>query len=129
MLFRIPPTIEEILVDCSIQDNKLKYSNRLLPKREKKDYSPFSEEENKSESNDLQSRPNFFDKRAQNIYNDDILENKRLALLSSLSMNSNVERTLIFCNTIASCRNVENVLFRADRNERVRRVSVTILHA
>jgi ATP-dependent RNA helicase DDX18/HAS1 len=32
------------------------------------------------------------------------------------------DRTLIFCNTIDSCRNVENALSRVDRNQRIRSV-------
>lgn len=47
-------------------------------------------------------------------------ENKRLALLRALEYRS--DRTLIFCNTISQCRNVENALQRADRHGKVRSV-------
>ena len=49
-------------------------------------------------------------------------ENKRLALLRALESVPDVERTLIFCNTIDQCRRVENALRRVDRHEKVRRV-------
>ena len=48
-------------------------------------------------------------------------ENKRLALLRAIEQNP-CERTLIFCNTINQCRNVENVLNRADRQGKLRMV-------
>jgi ATP-dependent RNA helicase DDX18/HAS1 len=48
-------------------------------------------------------------------------ENKRLALMRSLEQTDS-ERTLIFCNTIAQCRKVENALNRADRQSRLRMV-------
>lgn len=48
-------------------------------------------------------------------------ENKRLALLRALDQ-STADRTLIFCNTITQCRNVENVLNRVDRQGRARAV-------
>jgi ATP-dependent RNA helicase DDX18/HAS1 len=50
-------------------------------------------------------------------------ENKRKALMKVID-ESNAKRTLIFCNTISQCRNVENALNRADRNNRVRDVVV-----
>lgn len=49
------------------------------------------------------------------------LENKRLALLKSLEQNES-ERTVIFCNTIYQCREVENILQRADRSQKIRLV-------
>jgi len=48
-------------------------------------------------------------------------ENKRLALLRSLEQTT-TERTVVFCNTIAQCRKVENALQRADRQGRLRTV-------
>lgn len=48
-------------------------------------------------------------------------ENKRLALLRSLEQIA-TERTVVFCNTIAQCRKVENALQRADRQGRLRTV-------
>jgi len=48
-------------------------------------------------------------------------ENKMLALLRSLEQ-SDASRTIIFCNTINQCRNVENALNRADRNGRLRTI-------
>lgn len=50
-------------------------------------------------------------------------ENKRKALFKVLDDNT-AKRTIIFCNTIAQCRNVENALQRLDRNNRVRDVVV-----
>ena len=46
-------------------------------------------------------------------------ENKRLALLRALEQTP-TERTVIFCNTIAQCRKVENALERVDRQSRLR---------
>jgi ATP-dependent RNA helicase DDX18/HAS1 len=46
-------------------------------------------------------------------------ENKRLALLRALEQTP-TERTVIFCNTIAQCRKVENALQRVDRQSRLR---------
>lgn len=48
-------------------------------------------------------------------------ENKRLALLRALEQTP-ADRTLVFCNTIPQCRQVENALQRADRNSRIRAV-------
>lgn len=48
------------------------------------------------------------------------LENKRLAMLKSLD-DTVAQRTIIFCNTIQQCREVENILSRADRQEKIRR--------
>lgn len=48
-------------------------------------------------------------------------ENKMLALLRALEQ-SDAARTIIFCNSIAQCRNVENALNRADRNRKLRAV-------
>jgi ATP-dependent RNA helicase DDX18/HAS1 len=48
-------------------------------------------------------------------------ENKRLAMVRALDQ-SDAVRTLIFCNTINQCRNVENALKRIDRNGRVRSI-------
>lgn len=50
------------------------------------------------------------------------LENKRLALLKTLEQNEDIERTVIFCNTIPNCRAVENMLQRADRTGKLRKV-------
>lgn len=50
-------------------------------------------------------------------------DNKREALFRSMD-EAQAERTLIFCNTIAQCRNVENALLRVDRQTRVRDVYV-----
>lgn len=50
-------------------------------------------------------------------------DNKREALMRALD-EAQSERTLIFCNTIAQCRNVENALLRVDRQTRVRDVYV-----
>jgi ATP-dependent RNA helicase DDX18/HAS1 len=52
---------------------------------------------------------------------DTAFENKRLALLRALEQ-TEVDRTLVFCNTIPQCRQVENALQRADRNNRIRNV-------
>jgi ATP-dependent RNA helicase DDX18/HAS1 len=49
-------------------------------------------------------------------------ENKRLALLRALEQTTDIERTIIFCNSIDQCRRVENVLQRADRNEKLRKI-------
>lgn len=49
-------------------------------------------------------------------------ENKRLALVKAIEDSPNVERTIIFCNTIAQCRRVENALQRVDRQSRVRSI-------
>jgi ATP-dependent RNA helicase DDX18/HAS1 len=46
-------------------------------------------------------------------------ENKRLVLLRALEQTP-TERTVIFCNTIAQCRKVENALQRVDRQSRLR---------
>ena len=55
----------------------------------------------------------------------DIIEiakkNKVMALLKTLEQEHS-ERTIIFCNTINQCREVENSLARADRNSKLRRV-------
>lgn len=59
--------------------------------------------------------------RGQNNVVEVALENKRLALLKSLEQNE-AERTVIFCNTIHQCREVENILQRADRSEKNRKV-------
>ena len=48
-------------------------------------------------------------------------ENKRLALLRALEQTP-TERTVIFCNTIAQCRKVENALQRQDRQSRLRMI-------
>jgi ATP-dependent RNA helicase DDX18/HAS1 len=52
---------------------------------------------------------------------DKIFENKRRALLKALDENP-VPRTLIFCNSIQQCRNVENALTRIDKTGRLRQV-------
>lgn len=49
-------------------------------------------------------------------------ENKRLALVKAIEDNTHVDRTIIFCNTIAQCRRVENALQRVDRQGRVRSI-------
>ena len=50
-------------------------------------------------------------------------ENKRKSLMKVLD-ESIAKRTLIFCNTISQCRNVENAINRVDRHNRVRDVVV-----
>lgn len=50
-------------------------------------------------------------------------DNKRDALFRAMD-EAQAERTLIFCNTITQCRNVENALLRVDRQARVRDVCV-----
>jgi ATP-dependent RNA helicase DDX18/HAS1 len=52
---------------------------------------------------------------------DAAFENKRLALIRALEQTP-AERTLIFCNTIAQCRKVENAIQRTDRQGKVRAV-------
>jgi len=42
-------------------------------------------------------------------------------MLKSLE-DATVQRSIIFCNTIQQCREVENILNRADRQEKLRRV-------
>ena len=49
------------------------------------------------------------------------IKNKALALLKTLEQ-ENSERTIIFCNTINQCREVENALARADRSGTLRLV-------
>lgn len=92
-LHRIPPTIEEILVDCSVKEQR-------------------------TNANRYQTQ----DKQSRNRYSEAVFENKRLALLNALQINANVERTLIFCNTIEQCRNVENAIMRSDRHGNIRNV-------
>lgn len=87
-LHRIPPTVEEKLIDCS-----LKISNT---------------------------------KMSQKLYAESVLENKKEAMVSAMlptsGLSKEIERTLIFCNTIDHCRQVENALLRADRNGKVRKI-------
>ena len=70
-LHRIPRTIDELLIDCSISNSKYHKNNA-----------------------------NFKDKIIQKQYSDNIFENKRLALINVLNINILIKRTIIFCNTI-----------------------------
>ena len=87
-LHRIPPTVKEVLVDCSVRPS-LASNHQLL------------------------SKDGLFEA---------VFENKKLAMLNALTMQVDVERTLIFCNTIQQCRNVENVIVRSDRHTRSHKV-------
>jgi ATP-dependent RNA helicase DDX18/HAS1 len=58
----------------------------------------------------------FTHKRSYDI----VLENKLNALQKLLTENAHIDRTLIFCNSIKQCRNVENFLSRDDRHHRIR---------
>ena len=49
------------------------------------------------------------------------MKNKAMALLKTLEEEC-AERTIVFCNTINQCREVENFLTRADRNQKLRMV-------
>lgn len=53
-----------------------------------------------------------------------VLRNKFAALDKALMDHSKVERTIIFCNTIEQCRNVENHLKREDRSGRLRTLHI-----
>jgi ATP-dependent RNA helicase DDX18/HAS1 len=46
---------------------------------------------------------------------DDVLENKRRALLRAIADVPTARRTIVFCNTIEQCRRVENMLQRGSR--------------
>ena len=52
--------------------------------------------------------------------------NKKQQLIKILNeqTSSKNQRTIIFCNTISQCRNVENVLLRLDRSQRQRQVLI-----
>jgi ATP-dependent RNA helicase DDX18/HAS1 len=62
--------------------------------------------------------------RMQTKSSDQVLENKKAALLKSLenfnNNNNACDRTIVFCNTIDQCRRVENILQREDRSGRTR---------
>lgn len=103
-LHRIPPTVEETLIDCSNGPGS-RYTgggssgSQRIPFRNNRNNQPTAVAD------------------AETIF-----ENKRLGLMNALALNDHVERSLIFCNTIEQCRRVENALLRADKNGRVRQV-------
>lgn len=104
-LHRVSPNIKINLVDVSVGNGKPTTGGG--PSRTKGKTGNNSKGRNK-----IRSKANL----------DECFNLKAEQLLESLRKNSCCDRTLVFCNTVQSCRQVENMLSRNDRSSQLYRV-------